>query len=404
MFAKHGLAPDDLAVRAPLAGAGVQGRRAGGPRHQSICGARRSRRWSASAPWTRASRSPGRGFRSSGASRASAARSARPSSPCRSWICRVSAPERRVSQELPPAPEPARVSATIRIVPPSGSQPMQPRPDAPVRGGSPLAVWALLIVATAAAAVCVPRQRHDGYRRGARAGRDRARPGARRREGPPRPRRPDEPSASAVPAAGSRRPRPGSRSAARRRPGAASARRDPTPGRPRQAWPQRPRRASTWSSSRARIHPGRSGDIQLLLAPFNSANYESESQSLRPRDPSTSHASVWMYLERVPLVVYAPGHRRARRLRRARLARRPRPDDGGSDRLRRVAERPRGTRAARASARPGTDPPKVVGHLRDRRRWLERAAGVARCLAQPQAADARGRQLTATRSRARSRR
>ena len=58
---------------------------------------------------------------------------------------------------------------------------------------------------------------------------------------------------------------------------------------------------------RRAFHPARSGDIQLLLAPGNSSNYESESLQLRPRDPNTSHASVWMYLERVPLVVYAPG-------------------------------------------------------------------------------------------------
>jgi hypothetical protein len=58
---------------------------------------------------------------------------------------------------------------------------------------------------------------------------------------------------------------------------------------------------------RRAFHPDRSGDIQLLLAPGNSSNYESESLQLRPRDPNTSHASVWMYLERVPLVVYAPG-------------------------------------------------------------------------------------------------
>jgi hypothetical protein len=58
---------------------------------------------------------------------------------------------------------------------------------------------------------------------------------------------------------------------------------------------------------RRAFHPSRSGDIQLLLAPGNSSNYESESLQLRPRDPNTSHASVWMYLERVPLVVYAPG-------------------------------------------------------------------------------------------------
>jgi len=54
-------------------------------------------------------------------------------------------------------------------------------------------------------------------------------------------------------------------------------------------------------------HPGRSAELQLLLAPFNSANYSFESQSLHPRDPRTSHAAVWMYLERVPLVAYGPG-------------------------------------------------------------------------------------------------
>jgi hypothetical protein len=54
-------------------------------------------------------------------------------------------------------------------------------------------------------------------------------------------------------------------------------------------------------------HPTRSGDLQLLVAPYNSANYPQESRSLVPRDPRTSHASVWMYLERVPLVVFGPG-------------------------------------------------------------------------------------------------
>ena len=57
-------------------------------------------------------------------------------------------------------------------------------------------------------------------------------------------------------------------------------------------------------------HAGRSGDLQLLLAPFNSSNYTFESLTLVPQDPRTSHASSWMYLERVPLVVHAPGHRR----------------------------------------------------------------------------------------------
>jgi hypothetical protein len=54
-------------------------------------------------------------------------------------------------------------------------------------------------------------------------------------------------------------------------------------------------------------HPRRSGDLQLLVAPYNSANYPQESRSLVPRDPRTSHASVWMYLERVPLVAFGAG-------------------------------------------------------------------------------------------------
>jgi predicted AlkP superfamily pyrophosphatase or phosphodiesterase len=58
---------------------------------------------------------------------------------------------------------------------------------------------------------------------------------------------------------------------------------------------------------RRAYHPERSGDLQLLLAPFNSSNYPQESLSLVPQDPRTSHASVWMYLERIPLVVYGPG-------------------------------------------------------------------------------------------------
>jgi Type I phosphodiesterase / nucleotide pyrophosphatase len=58
---------------------------------------------------------------------------------------------------------------------------------------------------------------------------------------------------------------------------------------------------------RRTYHPGRSGDLQLVLAPFNSSNYPQESRSLVRRDPRTSHASVWLYLERVPIVVWAPG-------------------------------------------------------------------------------------------------
>ena len=58
---------------------------------------------------------------------------------------------------------------------------------------------------------------------------------------------------------------------------------------------------------RRAYRPGRAGELQLLLSPFNSSNYEPESRHLVPRDPRTSHASVWMYLERIPLAVYAPG-------------------------------------------------------------------------------------------------
>ncbi len=58
---------------------------------------------------------------------------------------------------------------------------------------------------------------------------------------------------------------------------------------------------------RRAYYPGRSGDLQLLLAPFNSSNYPQESTALVPNDPRSSHASVWMYLERVPITVYAPG-------------------------------------------------------------------------------------------------
>ncbi len=58
----------------------------------------------------------------------------------------------------------------------------------------------------------------------------------------------------------------------------------------------------------ARAHNAeRSAELQLLLAPFNSANYPFESQSLHPRDPRTSHAAVWMYLEQIPMVAYGPG-------------------------------------------------------------------------------------------------
>ena len=58
---------------------------------------------------------------------------------------------------------------------------------------------------------------------------------------------------------------------------------------------------------RRTYRPGRSGDLQLILTPGSSSNYPQESTSLLPNDPRTSHALPWMYLERIPLVVYAPG-------------------------------------------------------------------------------------------------
>jgi hypothetical protein len=58
---------------------------------------------------------------------------------------------------------------------------------------------------------------------------------------------------------------------------------------------------------RRAYHPGRSGDLQLLLAPYNSSNYANESLDLVRFYPNTSHASIWMYLERVPLLIHAPG-------------------------------------------------------------------------------------------------
>jgi len=58
---------------------------------------------------------------------------------------------------------------------------------------------------------------------------------------------------------------------------------------------------------RRQFHPERSGDLQLVLAPYNSSNYANESRSLVKDDPRSSHAAVWMYLERIPLFVYAPG-------------------------------------------------------------------------------------------------
>ncbi len=56
------------------------------------------------------------------------------------------------------------------------------------------------------------------------------------------------------------------------------------------------------------FYPGRSGELQLVVYPYNSANYPPESRSLVPDDPRSSHAAPWMYLERIPLVFHGPGY------------------------------------------------------------------------------------------------
>jgi hypothetical protein len=58
---------------------------------------------------------------------------------------------------------------------------------------------------------------------------------------------------------------------------------------------------------RRAYRPGRLGDLQLVLTPGSTSNYKEESLNLARRDPRSSHALPWMYAERVPIVVYAPG-------------------------------------------------------------------------------------------------
>ena len=64
---------------------------------------------------------------------------------------------------------------------------------------------------------------------------------------------------------------------------------------------------STWSSCSARTTRAARAISSCCLAPFNSSNYTFESLTVVPQDPRTSHASSWMYLELIPLVVHAPG-------------------------------------------------------------------------------------------------
>jgi Type I phosphodiesterase / nucleotide pyrophosphatase len=65
--------------------------------------------------------------------------------------------------------------------------------------------------------------------------------------------------------------------------------------------------ARAMETLRRGVYPGRSGDLQLVLSPFNTSNYSFESLKLGHRDPRSSHAMAWGYTERVPIVVYAPG-------------------------------------------------------------------------------------------------
>jgi hypothetical protein len=55
------------------------------------------------------------------------------------------------------------------------------------------------------------------------------------------------------------------------------------------------------------VNAERSGDLQLVLAPWNTSNYSFESLKLEHDDPPSSHAMLWGYTERIPLVVFAPG-------------------------------------------------------------------------------------------------
>jgi Type I phosphodiesterase / nucleotide pyrophosphatase len=54
-------------------------------------------------------------------------------------------------------------------------------------------------------------------------------------------------------------------------------------------------------------HPGRSGDLQVVLTPGSTANYAGESKTLLHRDPRSSHALPWLYLERVPIAIWSGG-------------------------------------------------------------------------------------------------
>ena len=93
---------DDLAVRRPVAGSGLQGQRAGRPRDLDHLGNDDQEDGRLRVGGQGASRSPAPGSRSSTASRESGARWPPPWFRCRSWTCRASGPSRGVIARTQP--------------------------------------------------------------------------------------------------------------------------------------------------------------------------------------------------------------------------------------------------------------------------------------------------------------
>ena len=104
------------------------------------------------------------------------------------------------------------------------------------------------------------------------------------------------------------------------------ARPGPTPHRSRRRWP-RASGAEYMELVRARLPARALGRPPAAAGARTTARTTPTNRSRwcrRTRAPATR--AVWMYLERVPLVVYGPGIVATERQHRARLARRPRPD------------------------------------------------------------------------------
>ena len=144
--------------------------------------------------------------------------------------------------------------------------------------------------------------------------------------------------------------------------------------------------------------PGRSGDLQLLLTPFNSANYSNESLSPGHRTTRgratracgcTSSGSRWSCTR--PDASKPSDHTRAGDARGPRADRR-----GSSWASRDLADGsggPRPRSPLRAGRRGRRKPPQGHRHVRLRRRRLERAAELPGSVAEPEAAHGGGREL-----------